>query len=70
MMDIRAEAAEAKKIRELYDAYELYKALRRIVDAWDANERDVAAYGSLLAAMDEARQVVELGAPVEDLGAP
>ncbi len=69
-MDIRAEAAEAKKIRELYDAYELYKALRRIVDAWDADQGDVATHGSLLAAMDGARDLVELGAPVEDLGAP
>ncbi len=69
-MDIRAEAAEAKKIRELYDAYELYEALRRIVDAWNADEGDVAWYGSLQAEMDRARQLVELGAPVEDLGAP
>ena len=59
-MDIRAEAAEAKKIRELYDAYELYKALRRIVDAWDADEGDVATHDSLVDAMDRAKQLVDV----------
>ncbi len=58
MMDIRAALAR------------LYKALRRIVDAWDKNEEDMATHFEVLDAIRAARQMVELGAPVEDLGAP
>ena len=65
MVDIRAEAAEAEKIRGLYDTYDLYKALRRIVDACDEDEDvgDVATHGSFLRAVEEARRLLERSAP-------
>ena len=67
MVDIRAEAAEAKKIRELYDSYELYKALLQIVATWDTNydeePSNIATHGLLLKAIDKARGLLDRAAP-------